>query len=461
MKKVLALLILIFQSVLSFSKNVSVFIDISGSMDPLLPGIQKYICQEFIPELDSKTTLRIYKFYGKLRTPPIFSGTLERINDIEFAKSRVNDLIANGPWTNLTSVLDFVVLNCTEYGDEFVIFTDGRNELEDGSASFVLSDAMVKEKLGKNAQLIERNGWKTVEFVYEKNSEKKEDITIAEDVEKVPEVIVSENVVETTGERLVSEEAKGEFKIYWILIPILLILIIVLVVLFCIFVLPRLGKTAVETAVEATAETTEAIVNGVGDVSKEIAREINNRAQETAQRIKDFVEDHRSNNADFENERDRKISRTPNRHVSWTGERGDSKAVATEDGLNEYFDGKESDILIFNEQLSKHGVDGIEYKDGEPDFTPVSEYSCPVPEGTLTGDYNKNVPKIHEILAKSMNERAFQGRTDWTKNSVKEYCASNWLALHESPTGEIQLVHSYIHGLFTHEGLRAKIRRNG
>lgn len=163
-----------------------------------------------------------------------------------------------------------------------------------------------------------------------------------------------------------------------------------------------------------------------------------------------------------------KIKYTPTSYGNWTGERGNSKFVVTDEGLEEYlknggFKDIDSDRKILKGLFKKYHINGIVYKDGEPDFSPVAEFSTPITE-KLTGDFNKNVPALHRILAEAMNKKHYLGKKDWTEKSVTEYVAKNWLVLHESSKGQLQLVHSYLHnGLFKHSGLRADIRngRNG
>ena len=124
------------------------------------------------------------------------------------------------------------------------------------------------------------------------------------------------------------------------------------------------------------------------------------------------------------------IKRTPISYGYWTGERGNSKFVVTDEGIEKYlqnggFKDINSDREIIKSLFKKYRINGIKYKNGIPDFSPVCEFSTKITE-PLTGEFE-----------------------------------NNWLVLHESIDGKVQLVHSYLHnGLFTHCGLRASIRNS-
>ena len=79
-KKVIQFLIVLlgFCLCVSASENINIFIDISGSMDSNLNNVKNYLTNEYLPSLPNTSEIRIFKFYGKLRTPPIFEGTLDR-----------------------------------------------------------------------------------------------------------------------------------------------------------------------------------------------------------------------------------------------------------------------------------------------------------------------------------------------------------------------------------------------
>jgi len=157
------------------------------------------------------------------------------------------------------------------------------------------------------------------------------------------------------------------------------------------------------------------------------------------------------------------IKRTPISYGYWTGERGNSKFVVTDEGIEKYlqnggFKDINSDREIIKSLFKKYRINGIKYKNGIPDFSPVCEFSTKITE-PLTGEFENNWPVLHKILAEAMSKKKYLGKKDWTNKDVKDYVSKNWLVLHESIDGKVQLVHSYLHnGLFTHCGLRASIR---
>ena len=77
-------------------------------------------------------------------------------------------MLANGPWTNISEVFTFIKNNCTNPNDKFLVFTDGKQELEDGSDSFELTDEILKSRLNKNAHFVQKGQLKFIEYTYEK-----------------------------------------------------------------------------------------------------------------------------------------------------------------------------------------------------------------------------------------------------------------------------------------------------
>lgn len=215
----------------AFSNDkVSIFIDISGSMDSQLQAIKQYVTEEYIPSLTPDTELKIYKFYGKIR-PPIYDGNLMSDTKVAWAKKQVNALIANGPWTNIVNVLDFISENCVDYGEKFIILTDGINEADEQAKAFEISDNLIKEKLGENATLVTHKKWKRIEFLYEEAKK------VEEPQNKIEtQAIQPENQKKTlsyiNSDTTISKE-KSSIKnnLKFILIPVSLILLIIILFL--------------------------------------------------------------------------------------------------------------------------------------------------------------------------------------------------------------------------------------
>ena len=78
------------------------------------------------------------------------------------------------------------------------------------------------------------------------------------------------------------------------------------------------------------------------------------------------------------------IKRTPISYGYWTGERGNSKFVVTDEGIEKYlqnggFKDINSDREIIKSLFKKYRINGIKYKNGIPDFSPVCEFSVTLP----------------------------------------------------------------------------------
>ena len=79
-------------------------------------------------------------------------------------------------------------------------------------------------------------------------------------------------------------------------------------------------------------------------------------------------------NATYPSTYDERINQTPVNNGLWTGDLGESKFISELDEVNDV--------------LKKYDIDGIEYKDGIPDFSPVSEGEVIHPDMSI--DRNKN-----------------------------------------------------------------------
>ena len=123
-----------------------------------------------------------------------------------------------------------------------------------------------------------------------------------------------------------------------------------------------------------------------------------------------------------------RIDQTPTENSglgTWEGERGESKFIPADE---------ETKIC-----LERFGVDGIEYKNGIPDFDPVTlekvqiemgttRYSVRDGEKRISGNYEK----ADTALAKKWNSEKKDGKTDWTKDDVKDWVLENRLVRHEN-----------------------------
>ena len=103
---------------------------------------------------------------------------------------------------------------------------------------------------------------------------------------------------------------------------------------------------------------------------------------------------------------------------SWSGERGESKyKPANKETQNE---------------LKRHGADGIEYKYGVPDFSTVAKESVPIKDMSdqRTGA-DGNFAKADQACADRWNKTNEGGKNDWTARDVSNWRAENKYTWHE------------------------------
>lgn len=67
--------------------------------------------------------------------------------------------------------------------------------------------------------------------------------------------------------------------------------------------------------------------------------------------------------------------------------------------------------------LERYGQKRIEYKDGNPDFSKVSEVSVEI--DNMTSDRNANFRQACEKIADVWNKNGRDGKIDWTSRDVK------------------------------------------
>lgn len=119
----------------------------------------------------------------------------------------------------------------------------------------------------------------------------------------------------------------------------------------------------------------------------------------------------------------------------WTGDPGNSKFIS--------YDAET------NAELAKYGLDGIEYKNGVPDFSKCSVYTCRIENMTH---------KIQDNYSEFINEAVKKGDFN-TQMEVDDFKRNNGLRFHEcSDTHTCQLVPQKIHETFLHTGGRFECR---
>lgn len=144
-----------------------------------------------------------------------------------------------------------------------------------------------------------------------------------------------------------------------------------------------------------------------------------------------------------------RIDRTPAKDSElgkWEGERGESKFIPSDDT-----DKGRRGIA----KLAEYGLNGIEYRNGEPDYSECNEGTVKI--NNMTECRPSNFDQADAKLAEQWNAMAKEGRTDWTMDDVESFRKENRLSWHECcDTETMQLVSQDIHGgdtsVFLHSG---------
>ncbi len=227
MKKFFAALLLAL-SVSGFSQEkISVFIDISGSMDGSLTKIQEYFDKDFISKIKMPAEMKIYKFYwrGDIE-PPIFDGVLENDDATKRARDAVNALSTQKKWTDCTSAFKFVDENCAD--SQFFIFTDDLNETPDASDDYEITAENVGKRLAKTFEIEDKNGFKIIRSPAPKK------------LAPPPPQVVEEIKEEVTQVPVKQVKEKRHFNFGKILIGIVVAIVLALLVLLVLFVVVSL-----------------------------------------------------------------------------------------------------------------------------------------------------------------------------------------------------------------------------
>ena len=137
----------------------------------------------------------------------------------------------------------------------------------------------------------------------------------------------------------------------------------------------------------------------------------------------------------------------------YVGERGESKYIPT---------GRTVEGVVVIDILKQYGLDGIEYRNAEPDFEVCSEEVVKIRSMSKEREnyYNSDgLPVLGNFVqadiacARKWNSQKKDGKTDWTGSDVKEYRKKNNLTWHEKCDMEtVVLVRSEINLFFRHSG---------
>lgn len=131
----------------------------------------------------------------------------------------------------------------------------------------------------------------------------------------------------------------------------------------------------------------------------------------------------------------------------WDGLRGDSKWIPDREAIPTRYN---PDGLTWGEILDKYGIDGIEYKNGEPDFSPVSKGEVEIDD--FTDDRQSNFAQADEALAKQRG---------CSPEEVKKWREENGYTWHECKDCKtMQKVPREVHNNMDHSGGISEYKKN-
>ena len=103
--------------------------------------------------------------------------------------------------------------------------------------------------------------------------------------------------------------------------------------------------------------------------------------------------------------------------------------------------------------LDEHGMRGIEYHNGFPDFSGIALESVTIPDMTANRSYN--FKQAYESAASKWNAEKRGGRDDWKPSEVKQWKQENNLVIHEKEDLKTcEFVPMEPHAYFSHVGGR-------
>lgn len=132
----------------------------------------------------------------------------------------------------------------------------------------------------------------------------------------------------------------------------------------------------------------------------------------------------------------------------WSGEAGNSKWMPNREDIPKQPYGNER---TWGEILDENGIDGIEFKNGEPDFTPIAKGSVKIEEFTI--DRDDNFFQADQNLAQLWSQENKNGKNDWSISDIRKYRKEKKLTWHErSDMQNMDLVPQEVHGNIPHTG---------
>jgi hypothetical protein len=131
----------------------------------------------------------------------------------------------------------------------------------------------------------------------------------------------------------------------------------------------------------------------------------------------------------------------------WTGQPGNSTWRPNPESIPQKWNPENS---TWQEILDKYDIDGIEFKDGEPDFSKVAEDSVEIDE--YSTDRDDNYDAADQKLAEKWTAEQKDGKS-WSAEDIAQYRKDNQLSWHErNDMKTMELVPREIHLNVPHSG---------
>lgn len=141
---------------------------------------------------------------------------------------------------------------------------------------------------------------------------------------------------------------------------------------------------------------------------------------------------------------------------TWSGEKGESFWKPDPDKVPSQ---SNPDGKTWGEIFEDNGIEEIEFKDGYPDFSPISKGDVEV--DNFTADRSKNFAQADSKLAEQWAQEGKDGKTDWTAKDVREWRKENNHTWHEHQDCKtMQLVPSEVHNNVPHEGGICEVKKS-
>jgi hypothetical protein len=198
----------------------------------------------------------------------------------------------------------------------------------------------------------------------------------------------------------------------------------------------------IEGLAAALKEATKEISNGIKDIAPDFAKGMETTTSSFEEADKPLTD----GNKDRAKHLPQEGGNNSEVNGGWTDERGDSEWKPNPDKvpLNENPDKK-----TWGEILEQYDIEGIEFKEGEPDFSPIAKDTVEITDFSESRDRNFKQADIEEAK-----------KTGSTPQEVKAWRAENNYTWHErGDCKTMDLVPSEVHNNIPHSGGISEIKK--